>query len=695
LGSQARHHRVMTLRHLSTTKTQKPLADAVGCGDALGSLRSIGSVGSVGAIDTGGTAGTGSPADLANSSVVGQVLSLLTPPADVQATFCATLLDEWVRAGITRAVVSPGSRSTPMALAIAADQRIEMHVVVDERSASFFALGMAKASGVPVIVLCTSGTAAVEYHPAVVEADLDHVGLIVCTADRPKELHGIGAPQTVDQQHLFGRSVRLFLDLPVAEVAAADTWRSTAARIALAAADGPLGAGPVQVNLGFREPLVGRQWALPTGRSKGAPWHESAGVASRLRHSELLALADRLRGKRGLIVAGAGCGEAGAVHALALVLGWPVLADARSGARGVAAGSSPASITPEVVRASANNAPNIPGMATLVSNADSILRNEPWAQRHQPEVVLRLGAPWASKVLNQWLAEVPDDVLVDPTFAWLDPNRASALHIAADATELCSALTAVLSGADAAAPNDWLDSWSKAEADASSVLADRLDSATALSSSTIAEPALARALVRGLGQGAALVVSSSMPIRDVEWFGGEHGDLRILANRGANGIDGVLSTAFGVAAVHAGPTVCLIGDLAFLHDVGALSIAAQNRVNATVVIVDNRGGGIFEFLPQATGVARDRFELLYGTEQHVNLADVARAFGLPVTEATTISEALAAVNHAASGVQEVRAQEVRGVQVVIVHTNRQTNVDVHRELNAAIVARIDQTSMPA
>jgi 2-succinyl-5-enolpyruvyl-6-hydroxy-3-cyclohexene-1-carboxylate synthase len=691
LGSQARHHRVMTLRHLSTTETQKPLADAVGAVDAVDAVDAVGSVGSVSnvdAIDTGGTAGTGSPADLANSSVVGQVLALSTPPADVQATFCATLLDEWVRAGITRAVVSPGSRSTPMALAIAADQRIEMHVVVDERSASFFALGMAKASGVPVIVLCTSGTAAVEYHPAVVEADLDHVGLIVCTADRPKELHGIGAPQTVDQQHLFGRSVRLFLDLPVAEVAVADTWRSTAARIALAASDGPLGAGPVQVNLGFREPLVGQPWALPTGRAKNAPWHKRAGIASRLCHVELQVLAERLQGKRGLIVAGAGCGEAGAVHALAEVLGWPVLADARSGARAVSAGT-----TAPVARASANNSSHIPGMATLVSNADSILRNEPWAQRHQPEVVLRLGAPWASKVVNQWLAEVPDDVLVDPTFAWLDPNRASALHVAADPTELCSALRTVLTGADAAAPNDWLDGWSNAEAEASAVLADRLDSATALSSTTIAEPALARALVRGLVQGSALVVSSSMPIRDVEWFGGEHGDLRILANRGANGIDGVLSTAFGVAAVHAGPTVCLIGDLAFLHDIGALSIAAQNRVDATVVIVDNRGGGIFEFLPQATGVTRDRFELLYGTEQHVNLADVARAFGLRVTEAATISEALAAVNHAASGVQEV--QEVRGVQVVIVHTNRQTNVDAHRELNAAIVARIDQTSMPA
>jgi 2-succinyl-5-enolpyruvyl-6-hydroxy-3-cyclohexene-1-carboxylate synthase len=662
LGSQARHHRVMTLRHLSTTEPQ-PRAESAEPAEPAGFVESVGSAAN---------------GDFAASVDGGRMLSLSTPPADVQATFCATLLDEWVRAGSTRAVVSPGSRSTPMALAIAADQRIEMHVVVDERSASFFALGMAKAAGVPVILLCTSGTAAVEYHPAVVEADLDHVGLIVCTADRPKELHGIGAPQTVDQQHLYGRSVRLFLDLPVAEVVVADTWRSTAARIALAATGGPLGAGPVQVNLGFREPLVGKQWALPTGRAHGAPWHQNAGVASRLSDGELQAVADRLRGKRGLIVAGAGCGDVGVVHALAAVLGWPVLADARSGARAV---------TPATTVAAASNSASRVGDtsgATLVANADSILRNDPWALRHQPEMVLRLGAPWASKVVNQWLAKAPDDVLVDPTFAWLDPNRASAFHIAADPTELCSALISVLSGSGAAAPTDWLDGWHNAEAGASAVLTERLDSAAALGSVTIAEPALARALVQGLAEGSALVVSSSMPIRDVEWFGGEHGNLRILANRGANGIDGVVSTAFGVAAVNAGHTVCLIGDLAFLHDVSALSIAAQKRVNATVVIVDNRGGGIFEFLPQATGVARDRFELLYGTEQHVNLADVARAFGLPVTEAATIDEALAAVNH-----------PPLGVQVVVVHTNRQTNVDVHRELNAAIVARMDETSKPA
>jgi 2-succinyl-5-enolpyruvyl-6-hydroxy-3-cyclohexene-1-carboxylate synthase len=648
LGSKARHHRVMTLRHLSTNANPA-------------------------AFDAGST------------SI--EALSSSTLSADVQATLCATMLDEWVRAGVTRAVVSPGSRSTPMALAIAAETRIELFVVVDERSASFLALGMAKASGTAVILLCTSGTAAVEYHPAVVEADLDHVPLIVCTADRPKELHGIGAPQTVDQQHLYGRSARLFLDLPVAEFAVSNTWRSTAARIALAAMSGHSGPGPVQVNFGFREPLVGTPALLPVGRSGNAPWHRNHYGRTSVDPVMAESIVGRLRKKRGVIVAGAGCGDPAAINGLAARLGWPVLADARSGLRcdlgsdlgfDVGSGSGVSSGGGAGLRACKS--------ASLVANADSILRNGAWATAHRCDVALRFGAPWASKVVNEWLAGAADDLLVDPWFAWLDPNRVTATHLGVDPSALCWALIEALETSGAASDNngsegdksDWLDDWCRAEAAASKVLGEVLDGPAVLASPTIAEPALARALVRTLGENSALVVSSSMPIRDVEWFGGAHGQLRVLANRGANGIDGVLSTAMGVAAVHPGPTVCLIGDLAFLHDVGALSIAAQGRINATLVIVDNRGGGIFEFLPQATGVARDRFELLYGTEQHVNLADVCRAFGLRVTEAASISEVLVAANNPPSG-----------VQVVLVHTNRQTNVEVHRALNDAIVESID------
>jgi 2-succinyl-5-enolpyruvyl-6-hydroxy-3-cyclohexene-1-carboxylate synthase len=597
-----------------------------------------------------------------------------TTTAEAQATLCATMLDEWVRSGVTHAVVSPGSRSTPMALAIAAEARLELHVVVDERSASFFALGMAKATKRPVILLCTSGTAAVEYHPAVVEADLDRVPLIVCTADRPKELHGIGAPQTVDQQQLYGRSVRMFLDLAVAEISLAGTWRSMASRIALASTTGPYGPGPVQANFCFREPLVASPVTLPSGRPNEAPWHTSI-TARVVAESEIAALLDRIEGKRGVIVAGAGGGAPSCMHGLAELLGWPVLADARSGAR-------------------------IAGTSTLVSNADSILRHDEWAANHRPEVVLRLGAPWASKVLNQWLAGVADDILVDPYSAWLDPNRISNTSVVSDPTTLCQSLQSLATsraslrasgGKEFPLSPDWLDTWIAADVKATKVIQEHLDRATALETTTISEPALARSLAQLLPAGTALVVSSSMPIRDVEWFGGERSAVRIslgettllqsaittLANRGANGIDGVLSTACGVAAVHPGPTVCLIGDLAFLHDIGALSIAAQGRVNATVVVVDNRGGGIFEFLPQATGVSRDRFELLYGTEQPVNLGDVARSFGLKVTEAACIGEALRAVINPPSG-----------VQVVLVHTNRQINVEDHRLLNAAIIAAL-------
>ena len=259
------------------------------------------------------------------------------------------------------------------------------------------------------MLLCTSGTAAVEYHAAVVEADLDHVPLVVCTADRPPELHGIGAPQTVNQQGLFGLSVRWFAQLGVPDAANRHTWRSFAARTVAEAVGSPRGPGPVHVNLPFREPLVGMPMPLPIGREGGQPWHRvipggSVAVAS----VRLEAVRALVHGRRGVIVAGSGAvhvrdGEgAEVIHRLASVLGWPVLADPRSGLR--------------------TKAPN------LVAAADSILRSARTAEALRPDVVLRLGAPWASKVFGQWLGSCcAADVLVDPYGSWLDPHRTATL----------------------------------------------------------------------------------------------------------------------------------------------------------------------------------------------------------------------------------------------------------------------------
>ena len=340
-------------------------------------------------------------------------------PETTAVTFCATLLDEWVRAGVTDAVMAPGSRSTPMVLALAAEARIRLHVHHDERSAGFLALGLGLATGRPAVVLTTSGTAAVELHPAVVEAHEARVPLIVCTADRPPELHGVGAPQTIDQQHLYGRSVQSFADPGVPDEATDHTWRPLAAETYIRSVRG-LGrpGGPVHLNLPFREPLVGEVGApRPPGRPDGRPWEQAVVQGEALPDESLDALATGVAGRRGVIVAGAGIDDPGAVMALGRAVGWPVLADPRSGCR-------------------------IPTESTI-SHADALLRVPSVVERLAPEVVVRLGALPASKVLGQWLSGLDAwQVGIEATGARFDPDRSLDALIAAEP----GAAAAVLAG---------------------------------------------------------------------------------------------------------------------------------------------------------------------------------------------------------------------------------------------------------
>ncbi|MEQ1873522.1 MAG: 2-succinyl-5-enolpyruvyl-6-hydroxy-3-cyclohexene-1-carboxylic-acid synthase, partial [Ilumatobacteraceae bacterium] len=287
-------------------------------------------------------------------------------PQDVQATFCATLVDQWMQMGLRHAVVAPGSRSTPMALALAARTDLSLQIAHDERSAAFIALGIGLATRVPAALLCTSGTAATHFHAAVVEADLSGVPMLVLTADRPPELQGIGAPQTINQVRLYGDVVRCYADPGVAEPAGFDTWRAMAAEWWRTAASG--NAGPVHVNLAFREPLVGVSGELP-------PLIGTDAAADELM-PDIAALASVLDRRRGLIVAGAGIDDPAAVEFLANALQWPVLADARSGCR---------------------------HLPMAVSCFDGILRGTAFAADHRPEVALHLGEPPASKVFGQWL----------------------------------------------------------------------------------------------------------------------------------------------------------------------------------------------------------------------------------------------------------------------------------------------------
>ena len=522
-------------------------------------------------------------------------------PQTTQATFCATLVDEWVRAGMTHAVIAPGSRSTPLALALRARRELEVHVFHDERAAGFCALGVGLESGRPAVVLTTSGTATTHLHAAVVEADLACVPLIVCTADRPPELRDVGAPQAIDQSRLYGDAPRWQFDPGVADEAMGDAWRSIGARAMAEAIGCP--AGPVHLNLPFRDPLVGEPGPVPPGRPDGRVW-----TARAMPPRSVVPLP---RGRT--VILGEAPGDCGI----------PVISDPRAGVTG----------------------------SSVIHHADAILRHASF----RPEVVVRVGAPPASRIVNEWVASSgATEVVIAPT--WRDPSHTAALI--GDDYEL------------GPPDNEWMSEWRAASDAAEAAVGGVLDTALSLS-----EPFVARTLLRVLPPGSELVVASSMPVRDLEWYGRPRSDVRVHANRGANGIDGTLATAIGVATSSQRPTAVLLGDIAFLHDSTALIGISDRAVNLTIVVVDNDGGGIFSFLPQAAEVGPEAFELLFGTPHGVDITALAAVHGVasktvddPSRFAPTIADAMA------SG----------GVRLVVVRTDRSENVKIHQQLNDAV-----------
>jgi 2-succinyl-5-enolpyruvyl-6-hydroxy-3-cyclohexene-1-carboxylate synthase len=600
------------------------------------------------------------------------------------STACArTLVDELARAGLTDAVLAPGSRSAPLALALADDGRIRLHVHLDERSAAFFALGAAKASGRPTLVLCTSGTAAAHFHPAVLEADHSRVPLIVCTADRPAELRATGAPQTTDQVHLYGAAVRFFADIPAdGAPAARAAWRPIAARVWAEAAGPP--AGPVHLNVAFREPLVPAGEAaadagMEPGREGGWPWVVSHRAARAVvEDGEAAELTERiLVSERGLVVAG--WGSAAEAREVAVVLRWPLLADAISGRR---------------------------HCREAVTTYEALLRMPGFAESHRPDLVVRFGGPLTSKTAMAWLDASVHQILVDPDGAWLDPHRTVAERIPGlpDLRPLLSgdgrgpgrAATVAPCGVGerrppAPAVDAWYDSWLRAEEVARRALDAFLDADDQPFEGRVARDVAA--VCAAAGRGVALVVASSMPVRDLEAFAGRVPH-PVYANRGVNGIDGLISTVLGVAAGArpagrgpagpAGPAVVgLLGDLAFLHDAGGLLGAPSRGLDAVFVVVDNGGGGIFSFLPQAA-LPSERFELLFGTPPGADVAAVATAYGVPVERVARAAE----VGPALEG-----ALAAGGVRVLIVPTGDRTgNVDRHRQAWAAVADAIANAS---
>jgi 2-succinyl-5-enolpyruvyl-6-hydroxy-3-cyclohexene-1-carboxylate synthase len=580
--------------------------------------------------------------------------------------FATTFADELVRCGLREVVIAPGSRSAPLAIALwqqADSGRLRLHVRVDERSAAFLALGLAKAGGRPAAVLCTSGTAAANFHPAVIEADESGVPLLVLTADRPPELRGTGSNQTIDQLKLFGTAVRWFAEagVPEARPGMNAYWRSLACR-AWAAASGAGGTfpGPAHVNLPLRDPLVpGLPDAGPAregspaepiwpeslaGRPRGAPWTTFPAGPGGPGGAGVLELP---WAERGVIVAGDGAADPGALLDLAAAAGWPILAEPSSGAR--------------------------QGRHAL-TGYQYLLDHPGFCAAHGPELVICAGRPGLSRGQLAFLRRAAATgarqvMLTQGPGRWADPARTG--------TDVAAAVR--VARAPGQPPAAWLDSWRQADAAASQAAGAILDAQAELT-----EPRLARDLAAALPDGALLWAASSLPVRDLDRHLPARAGLRVLASRGASGIDGLVSAAAGAALAHqaagGGPAAALLGDLALLHDApGLFAGPDEPRPDLVLVIASNDGGGIFSTLEQAALPAP--FERVFGTPHGARIRDLAAAAGIRHTSVRRAADLPGALGG-------------RGIRIAELASDRAAGADLRARLGRAAAAAIDRV-LPA
>ena len=549
-----------------------------------------------------------------------------------------TLADGLARSGVEVVAVGAGSRSTPAALAFLDDGRFKVFSFVDERSAGFFALGASRAGNGPAAVLTTSGTAAANLLPAAAEAQIAGGPLLLLTADRPPELHDVGAMQTIEQvgviaPAVWSTDVHCYDEVMLTHAAALATQAVARAEEA---------PGPVHINLRFREPLVPSAEERTRDFDFPEPVLWRGGVLTPDRQAVAEA-ADRMSdAPRGLIYVGHLEGTsstlADQIEGLSEATGYPVFAEATSRMRG--------------------------RVTSAVDAAEAVVRS-PFAQEHVPELIVRIGRTPLTRNMLTWLdAADAYQVALTPKAPWSDPGGTAALVLAGDVGATCEALSESLRGKG---DDGWKREWLEAGQIARGALDERLDL-------DFFEGTVAREVVRMLPEGAALVSSSSLPIRALDAFTSVSAPLDAFASRGASGIDGNTSMALGVAASTGRATVCLTGDLAFLHDIGALMTIARHSVPLVIVVIDNGGGRIFEFLPQGEQVERDSFEDLFATSHRIDLMHAAKLYGMSFASAHDTEELRRSL---AWALTEGRSSVIRA------EVSRRASVEAHRSAWAA------------
>ncbi len=548
------------------------------------------------------------------------------------------------KAGIEDVVLCPGSRSTPLAYGFAKTKGFNFYRQIDERSAGYFALGIAKAKKNPVVLLCTSGTAAANFFPAIVEAYYARIPLLVVTADRPHELREVGAPQAIDQIHMYGKHVKWSVDFPLPE-AREESLAFVERHIHRAVSSSKAAPmGPVHINVPFREPLL-----LEMDKPSTTPQMHLADLGKLGPSEEFVKWYTHLisNTEKGLIIVGDSLATTDGFWEFVKTIQWPVLADPLSNLRS-----------------------NVPAdcMHLCVDQYDAILKSEIFKEVAVPEVVIRFGAQPVSKPLVKFLeAHQPETfIAVDESPLFRDSIHIVTHHIQVDASSLWMPI-------EEKQPSEYLKHWSKANdiatAHIKSYISEELD-----------EGALAGILFESLSENTDLVASSSMPIRDVDtFFNKTSKDIQVYANRGTNGIDGVVSTALGIQAATKRPGFLLIGDLAFLHDINGLVVTRFNETDLTIVIMNNDGGGIFSYLPQSTET--NYFEHLFGTPT-----------GLEFSAIATMYDAQYDVVHTKEDFQTVLSKDkTKNIRIIEVRTDRKINTETHRKLWVAITEELDAT----